>query len=149
MSGPRSFPARRGGVVYKSPGSQHLLSERSFIPDATPWASRPGTEWMSDTSGNDPWESLSALPTGRRVELSDGHGHSWTGTVVPRHDFSGDRVLQLKLESGYNIGVRIEPNFEFKVLGSSEHPASRPLRAAPPSSQREGDSWVALLTTGG
>jgi len=104
---------------------------------------------MSDTSGNDPWESLSALPTGRRVELSDGHGHSWTGTVVPRHDFSGDRVLQLKLESGYNIGVRIEPNFEFKVLGSSEHPASRPLRAAPPSSQREGDSWVALLTTGG
>src|SRR5208282_4166415 len=149
MSGPRSFPARRGGVVYKSPGSQHLLSERSFIPDATPWASRPGTEWMSDTSGNDPWESLSALPTGRRVELSDGHGHSWTGTVVPRHDFSGDRVLQLKLESGYNIGVRIEPTFRFRLLGGG--PAATPPSSRPPAPPRAADAgpWIALLTTGG
>ncbi|MGA8711098.1 MAG: Glu-tRNA(Gln) amidotransferase subunit GatD [Thermoplasmata archaeon] len=104
---------------------------------------------MSETSDHDAWESLSKLPTGRRIEVSDGHGHSWTGTVVPRHDFSGDRVLQLKLESGYNIGVRIEPVFHYRELGPSGHgPGAAPRPPAPPPTADAGP-WVALLTTGG
>jgi len=71
---------------------------------------------MSEPSHHDVWKDLSALPTGQRVELTDVQGHTWSGTVVPRHDFSGDRVLQLKLDSGYNIGVRIEPTFHFRLL---------------------------------
>ncbi len=70
---------------------------------------------MAATSGQDPWEALRALPMGQRVELSDGRGRTWLGTVVPRHELSGDRVLPLKLESGYNIGVRIEPGFRFRL----------------------------------
>jgi glutamyl-tRNA(Gln) amidotransferase subunit D len=104
---------------------------------------------MSDTSEHDAWESLSALPTGRRVELSDGHGHRWTGTVVPRHDFSGDRVLQLKLESGYNIGVRIEPTFHYRLLEPSGHAAAMPSKSPPHGSAADTGPWVALLTTGG
>lgn len=86
---------------------------------------------------------------GRRVEISDGAGHSWTGTVVPRHDFSGERILPLKLESGYNIGIRIDPTFSFRLLEGPPH-ASR--ESSPPSPGRVetiSDRWVALLSTGG
>jgi glutamyl-tRNA(Gln) amidotransferase subunit D len=69
--------------------------------------------------------------------------------VVPRHDFSGDRVLQLKLESGYNIGIRIEPAFRFRLLGGSP-PAAGPSSKPPaPSRATDVGPWIALLTTGG
>jgi glutamyl-tRNA(Gln) amidotransferase subunit D len=98
----------------------------------------------------DPWKELSALPTGQRVELSDEEGRVWSGTVVPRHDFSGDRVLQLKLESGYNIGVHITPTFRFRVLGASRPVTAPPASRSPaPGVAAVGSSWIALLTTGG
>ncbi len=98
----------------------------------------------------DPWEALSRLPMGQRVEISDGEGHQWTGSVVPRHDLSGERILPLKLENGYNIGLRIAPKFAYRLL----EPA--PPRKAPASSNGPAptaavpsERWVALLTTGG
>lgn len=104
---------------------------------------------MSDGSEDDVWKSLSVLPMGRRIEVADGHGHTWTGTVVPRHDFSGERVLQLKLESGYNIGVRIGTGFRFRELATSA-PVPSPSSSLPPSRRAaDGGTWVALLTTGG
>ena len=69
--------------------------------------------------------------------------------MVPRHDFSGDRVLQLKLESGYNIGVRVEPGFRFQLLESSTPSPGSPLTAPSRTATTDGTSWVALLTTGG
>jgi glutamyl-tRNA(Gln) amidotransferase subunit D len=104
---------------------------------------------MNDTTRPDAWKELSALRTGERVELSDLEGHTWSGTVVPRHDFSGDRVLQLKLENGYNIGVRIEPTFRFRLLGGSA-PVTGPSTKPPaPSRTADAGPWIALLTTGG
>ena len=87
---------------------------------------------------------------GQRVEISDGHGRTWTGTVVPRHEFSGERILPLKLASGYNIGLRIEPSFLYRVLAgptprSSGEPAPSPAEERPSGSER----WVTLLSTGG
>jgi glutamyl-tRNA(Gln) amidotransferase subunit D len=105
---------------------------------------------MVESTGVDPWEALRALPMGRRIELTDPAGHVWTGTVVPRHELSGDRVLPLKLESGYNVGIRIEPGTQYRVLegaGRGGSPAIRSphsMSATPPSSPP-----VALLTTGG
>jgi glutamyl-tRNA(Gln) amidotransferase subunit D len=104
---------------------------------------------MTDTSGPDAWKLLSALPMGRRIELSDGHGQTWTGTVVPRHDFSGDRILQLKLESGYNVGVRIGPTFHFRELEASSPGSSVPSTGLSPARGADRGPWVALLTTGG
>jgi len=83
------------------------------------------------------------------VEVSDRRGRTWTGTIVPRHDFSGDRILQLKLDSGYNIGVRIEPTFEFRVLGTSIPPSAPPPTKSGTSATAGVGPWVALLTTGG
>jgi glutamyl-tRNA(Gln) amidotransferase subunit D len=96
---------------------------------------------------SDPWEALRELPMGQRVEISDEAGHTWTGTVVPRQEMSGDRVLPLKLESGYNVGIRIGPHFSYRVLEAARSrletlPMPRPEREA-------GAAFVTLLTTGG
>ena len=105
---------------------------------------------MAASTGADPWDALRALPMGQRVEVRDPRGGTWTGTVVPRHELSGDRILPLKLESGYNVGIRIGPEFRFRLL----EPVPRPPAEGRPSS-RAGRServvapLVALLTTGG
>ncbi|MGA8664495.1 MAG: Glu-tRNA(Gln) amidotransferase subunit GatD [Thermoplasmata archaeon] len=104
---------------------------------------------MGDEKGKDPWPELRLLPMGRRIQLEDGHGGTWVGTVVPNHGFTADRILQLKLANGYNVGLRIGSSARFHVLPD----VSRDARAAPatPAARRgrEGEPWVALLTTGG
>jgi glutamyl-tRNA(Gln) amidotransferase subunit D len=104
---------------------------------------------MSGTDRTDPWDALRALPMGRRVEITDERGRVWTGTVVPRHDLSGERILPLKLESGYNVGVLIEPTCRFRLLEPT-HPTSKrevgPMISPP---RPEGAPYVTLLTTGG
>jgi glutamyl-tRNA(Gln) amidotransferase subunit D len=89
---------------------------------------------------------------GRRVTITSPTGQAWTGTIVPRTELSGDRVVQLKLLSGYNVGIRLEPEYRVEVLPQEadltrrEEPAvSRPDRG----SAHVDDRWVALLTTGG
>jgi len=107
---------------------------------------------MSAGSGTDPWEVLRGLPMGQHLELSDRTGRRWVGTVVPRHELSGDRVLPLKLSNGYNIGIRVDPDFSYRLL---EPPSAAPSleESTPgtgsPSPGRDSERWVALLTTGG
>lgn len=104
---------------------------------------------MAGADRDDPWEALRHVTAGRRVELSDARGQSWTGTVVPRQETSGDRILPLKLDSGYNVGVRVETTFQFRLLDpESSDRTSSPPRPAPAVPPAEGD-WVTLLTTGG
>jgi len=102
---------------------------------------------MSTTNGKDPWEALRALPMGQRVEISDGT-RTWTGSIVPHHELSGDRVLQLKLESGYNIGLVIARGFSYRLLGDGEG-RGRGAPAVPPRAAPGSGPPLALLTTGG
>jgi glutamyl-tRNA(Gln) amidotransferase subunit D len=86
---------------------------------------------------------------GQRVELHDPAGVDWTGTIVPRHDFSGDRILQLKLESGYNVGIRIGRGFTFRISGSPSGAGPRPAPTVPSAPTSRSAEHIALLTTGG
>ena len=105
---------------------------------------------MAGSTEADPWEALRALPMGRRVEITDPRGGTWTGTVVPRHDRSGDRILPLKLESGYKVGIRIEPEFRYRLLEPLARPAAEAAaRSTPTRAERVVAPPVALLTTGG
>jgi len=104
---------------------------------------------MCDSPATDIWNELSGLPTGQRVELVDVEGRVWRGAIVPRHDFSGERVVQLKLESGYNIGVRVGVGFRYRLLGPPPPSAGLPPRDASAGLRSESGSWIALLTTGG
>lgn len=105
---------------------------------------------MSGSDRKDPWEALRLLPMGERVEVSDGKGRIWRGTVVARHEFSGERILPLKLDSGYNVGIRIDRTYSFRQLGGISGVATAEVE--PPTARAataEGEAWVTLLTTGG
>jgi glutamyl-tRNA(Gln) amidotransferase subunit D len=101
----------------------------------------------------DPFEQLRALPMGQAVEIEVPGGHRWRGTLVPSHELSGPRTIQLKLESGYNVGLHITNDATVRV-GPSPTEARSPSnemvgalvtsRVSPESSSR-----VTLLTTGG
>lgn len=103
---------------------------------------------MANDASDDPWENLSRLPMGRRVEVTGDDGRTWFGTVVPAHDLSGERILQVKLESGYNVGVRIGPRTRYRLFEEAPS-AAKPSRGPPAPTAADGDPWVALLTTGG
>ncbi len=102
---------------------------------------------MSEGSTADPWPELSTLPMGARVEVTDPQGSVWLGTVVPRHAFSGDRILQLKLGNGYNVGLHIGSDFRFRDLGPT--PANLDSRSVAPPVVAAVGAPVTLLTTGG
>ncbi|MGP8077897.1 MAG: Glu-tRNA(Gln) amidotransferase subunit GatD [Thermoplasmata archaeon] len=104
---------------------------------------------MGAEGGEATWNALRALPMGQHIVITDGSGRIWSGSVIPPHDLSGARILTLKLENGYNVGVRIDSGSKFEIVG-----VPPPSRAAPPASpghppSDRGESWVALLTTGG
>ncbi len=104
---------------------------------------------MVDGPSSDPFAALSALPRGQKVEILDSRGHTWNGTIVPSHELSGSRIVSLKLESGYNVGVAVDSRTTFRVISHpppEHHPASPPPAA---SAAVESDGWITLLTTGG
>ncbi len=101
----------------------------------------------SEGTSPDPWEVLRTLPLGQRVELTDEQGTTWSGTVLPSHELSGPRVLTLKLETGYNVGIRIGPQVRYRRLGGPPAPAE--VVTARPSGPPTGAGAIELLTTGG
>ncbi|MGI0070792.1 MAG: Glu-tRNA(Gln) amidotransferase subunit GatD [Thermoplasmata archaeon] len=106
---------------------------------------------MASGKDGDPWETLRDLPMGQRVELTDGTGQRWTGTIVPRHESSGERVVQMKLDSGYNVGIRVSPGYRFRILDAAKSDLSSKRADRAPTAARHASEvpWVALLTTGG
>jgi glutamyl-tRNA(Gln) amidotransferase subunit D len=106
---------------------------------------------VPDDAPGDPFERLRSLPMGQTVEVEAPDGRVWRGTLVPSHGMSGDRIVQLKLDNGYNVGVRVEAGTKVRLVGP-EPSGGRPAEAAPPSADHrtpDGRPWIALLTTGG
>ncbi|MFZ1022991.1 MAG: Glu-tRNA(Gln) amidotransferase subunit GatD [Thermoplasmata archaeon] len=107
---------------------------------------------MDRTTAGDPWEVLHGLPMGRRVTITSPSGQTWTGTIVPHTELSGERVVQLKLPSGYNAGLRVDPAYRIDVFPEERDLDRREqgVTSPPdPTSPHPGGRWVALLTTGG
>jgi glutamyl-tRNA(Gln) amidotransferase subunit D len=104
---------------------------------------------MAEPSQSDPWPGLSSLPMGRRVEVTDAAGSVWRGTVVPRHGYGGERILQLKLASGYNVGLRVGQDFRYRLLEDSALAGPPGPAVTSGTSPAPEGPWVALLTTGG
>ncbi|MCI4363986.1 MAG: Glu-tRNA(Gln) amidotransferase subunit GatD [Thermoplasmata archaeon] len=101
-------------------------------------------------SEEDPWSILRSLPRGREVEIETAGGARWRGTLVPPHELSGERTVQLKLANGYNVGIRISPQDRLTVFPPS--PLLPNAKAVNPQ-RLPGESGepghVSLLTTGG
>jgi glutamyl-tRNA(Gln) amidotransferase subunit D len=69
--------------------------------------------------------------------------------LVPAHELSGERIIQLKLPSGYNVGVRVHPRDTLTVFPPSAPTAGGSGTRATSSPPLEPGKWVAILTTGG
>lgn len=107
-------------------------------------------------SDGDPFEQLRALPLGTHVHLRTPAGASWRGWLLPPDALSSPRTVKLKLASGYNLGIRVEPGTQVEVLpgppwGEEPHHA-RARNDERPSGvpqDRAAPGTVAILTTGG
>jgi glutamyl-tRNA(Gln) amidotransferase subunit D len=91
----------------------------------------------------------SAKP-GDLVEITRPDGSSFIGILMPRSEFSADDIVVIKLDNGYNVGIRLSGGASLRVLSSGEltaHPGE-PVSLAegevrPPSER------VLILGTGG
>ncbi|MCL2149148.1 MAG: asparaginase domain-containing protein, partial [Methanomassiliicoccaceae archaeon] len=81
---------------------------------------------------------------GCRLSVSS-RGKTYTGTLMPHHDFSGGDVVVIKLDSGYNIGVRVDGDSEVEVLERPRPPKAR----APSERPRGGLPRITVIGTGG
>ncbi|HIH14119.1 MAG TPA: Glu-tRNA(Gln) amidotransferase subunit GatD [Nanoarchaeota archaeon] len=77
-----------------------------------------------------------------KVQSSD---TNYEGTVIPSSDKQKD-VLMLKLNSGYNIGIKIDKNTKINIIGEFSG-----IKASPPEkySHKPGLPNVTLIATGG
>lgn len=72
-------------------------------------------------------------------------GRTYTGTLMPHHEFSAPDVLILKMKSGYNVGVRITPDTNIQVL-------DKPVEGSRKEEEvefRKGLPKLVLIGTGG
>jgi glutamyl-tRNA(Gln) amidotransferase subunit D len=95
----------------------------------------------------DPWEVLRTLPFGQQVELTDERGVRWAGTVIPAHELSSPRTLTLKLDTGYNVGLRVGPSTSYRLLAGGRRPAAE--ASVPSPVLAAAHSGIEVLTTGG
>ncbi len=100
-------------------------------------------------TSSDPLALLRGLAPGQRVEIRDSSGHAWNGAIVPSHELSGSRIVSLKLESGYNVGVAIDSTTTVRVIGVPPVARSDPPAANLASAKGDSGGWITLLTTGG
>jgi glutamyl-tRNA(Gln) amidotransferase subunit D len=110
----------------------------------------------SDPRAKDPYERLIGLPLGTHVEIRSPGGTHWRGWLLPPDALSSPRTVRLKLASGYNLGVLVDPSAEVTVIpgppwGEPSHPhpdtPGEPLSPAPTIELAA--NTVAILTTGG
>lgn len=140
---------RRAGSRIKARGEGRVCPSHTLYRAGLPSPVGYRVSSMVEEKSSDPWPELRELPMGRRVEFTDGRGQTYTGTVVSRHGFLGERILQLKLSSGYNVGIRVEPDSKYRVLPDLPRTGSDERSSGPGEPSPRSGAWVALLTTGG
>jgi len=78
-----------------------------------------------------------------RIEKDD---RSYEGILMPHHRFSGEKIITLKLDNGYNIGVESDDDIEVKLI---EKKSDRPERSEKKVERDEDKPKISILGTGG
>ena len=82
---------------------------------------------------------------GSLVEVTSGET-KYEGVLMPRYELSDDEHIVIKLQNGYNIGIRIGPQTKIQRMGAGERPT---YRQPPVPEPRLDLPRVAILSTGG
>lgn len=88
-------------------------------------------------------ESIGAVEGTRLSVVRD--GRTYTGTLMPHHEFSAPDVLIIKMKSGYNVGVRITDSTEVSVI----EPAVERSKKETGVEFKKGLPKLVLIGTGG
>jgi len=68
------------------------------------------------------------------------------GVLMPHHDFSGTAIITLKLDTGYNMGIKVAADTILKKIADAKPPSVKPV----PKAVGKGDRpIIAFLSTGG
>jgi len=85
---------------------------------------------------------------GDRIRITSG-GLTYEGILMPRAGVCDDKHIVIKLDNGYNIGVRVTPEMKIQVIEKAERREAK-MEAAEGKSIRKGDlPSVSIISTGG
>jgi len=70
----------------------------------------------------------------------------FTGVLMPRYELADNKHIVIKLENGYNIGVKVSRKTRIQKLGVGAKPAFSP---PPPPEKKRDLPEVAIISTGG
>jgi len=74
------------------------------------------------------------------------NGETYEGVLMPRYELADDKHVVIKLENGYNIGIKMTPETRVEKTGTGAKPAFKP----PPAPKRDPSlPRVAIISTGG
>ena len=87
----------------------------------------------------------SGADIGDRVRIVD-DDKAYEGVLIPRTELGDERIIVVKLNSGYNVGVQVTNNTKIEITGKGD----KPTFARPPlPGSRQDLPKVAVMTTGG
>jgi len=68
------------------------------------------------------------------------------GILIPRSEYGDDKHILIKIKSGYNIGIKVDPTTKIEKIGAKMKPSFKP---SPPPRQKPGLPKVTIISTGG
>jgi len=81
---------------------------------------------------------------GDMIEVRKGK-ETYTGVLMPHHEFSDPSIITLKLANGYNIGVRADKDTKVKMVSKKEERTRDKISLPHDPSKKD----VAVISTGG
>jgi glutamyl-tRNA(Gln) amidotransferase subunit D len=74
------------------------------------------------------------------------NGENWEGILIPRSEIGDEHHIVLKMKSGYNVGVHIDPSTQVEKVGEGVKPTFKP---PPLPKQNTSLPRIAIVSTGG
>ncbi len=87
------------------------------------------------------------VEVGDRVRIVRDDGVEIEGIIMPRSELGDDRHLVIKMDNGYNVGVRVDRIERLEPVGERREPEFRPLEGEIPEDPSLPN--VAVMSTGG
>lgn len=85
------------------------------------------------------------ISVGDIVEATSSDGRRFRGVVMPHHEFSGESIVTIKLDSGYNVGVALSDLDSLSLVSKAE--SKQPKKREIPMDKSK--KTVSVISTGG
>lgn len=95
------------------------------------------------------------IEPGDVVEITSADGRVVRGILMPHHEFSGENIVTVKLDNGYNVGVDPKSGEHIKLVSKAEKGATAigkskiAMAACGPKDACQGLPQISIVSTGG